>query len=216
VQCANVTVTNTRARHGGQAGGNQYGGERGPQQDGRGDWGWRGRGLKHGGSQWGRQWGPSGPDPTQNFTRLVCTQCHTGYTLSIRGNSTYGSCKCAPGWGVVLTNATNTTAAGQWWEEPHRSAHGQQCTDCALEGKVPLTDTSNLRLSWDGSSWTLVLGNSSSAGAPGDADGDGHWHRGWGAWGVQPPYRTGQCVTCPAGSTPSADSSSCGESASGT
>lgn len=181
---------------------------------------WQGRGLKHGGGGrggWGRPWGP---DPSTDTTRLMCTACDTGYTLAMHHNSTYGSCHCAAGWGMVQVNSTDSSS--RWWE---RRRGPSKCADCSLEGKVPLTDESNLKLSWDGSNWVLVLADSTSSASISSASvtsgsvtaqhaggrGGNSWHQGWGAWNVQPPYYAGQCVSCPTGSAPKADSSACGE-----
>jgi hypothetical protein len=208
LQCEEVTVSRPNwygyknDEHRGSYGGRQW------------DNSWRGqgrRGLKHkggeGGNSWGRPWGPS---PSKNDTRLVCTACVIGYTLVTRRNNTYGSCNCATGWGVVPINSTDS--ACNWWESRRR---GYSCVDCSLEGKVPLTDDANLKLSWDGSSWGLVLADSASTSSMSaqhaGGKGDRHWHRGWGAAGVLPPYYAGQCVACPENSPPSADSSKCGE-----
>lgn len=104
--------------------------------------GWRGgRRLKHG-----------GPPPDSDRSRVVCVACNTGYVLATRPNSTYGSCRCAPGWGSQPVNSSSTDAP--WWEHRRGSF---KCVDCSAEGKVPLTDKANLKLSWDGSSWVLVL-----------------------------------------------------------
>jgi hypothetical protein len=210
LQCEEVTVSRPswygyqNGEHRGSYGGQQW------------DNSWRGqgrRGLKHRGGASGNSWGwPWGPSPSQNDTRLLCTACTTGYTLASRRNNTHGSCRCATGWGVVPINSTDSSSS--WWES-RRS--GYSCVDCSLEGKVPLTDDANLMLSWDGSSWGLVLAGSASTSSVsaqhdrGWGDSDRHWHRGWGAAGVRPPYYAGQCVACPEDSAPSADSSKCGE-----
>jgi hypothetical protein len=165
--------------------------------------GWRGgRRLKHGGR---KGWGPS---QGSDRSRVVCVACNTGYSLTTPPNSTYGSCRCAPGWGSQQVNSSSTDAP--WWEHRRGSF---KCVDCSAEGKVSLTDKANLKLSWDGSSWVLVLADSaSSSSVAAQHLGSGRgWYQGWGAWGVPPPVRAGDCVSCPSGSKPSADYTSCGE-----
>lgn len=179
-------------------------------------WQWQGRrGLKHGaGGGRGRRSGP-GRDNFGEATRLVCTACDgNGYTLVTRPNSTYGVCQCATGWGVEPADES-TDIGSQWWEGKGRGRHNMKCVDCSLEGKVPLTDKSNLRLSWDGANWGLVLASSASSASVGaqhaKGAGQDHRHGSWWAAGVQRPLQVGVCVSCPGGSAPSSDSSACGE-----
>lgn len=185
-------------------------------------WGnsWQGRrGLKHGASGgWGRRSGP-GSEGSGEVTRLVCTACDSnGYTPITRPNSTYGFCQCATGWGVEPAD-NNTDGGSQWWEGKGRGRHIRKCVDCSVEGKVPFTDKSNLRLSWDGANWGLVLASGASSASvgvqhaegAGQPDPEDHWHGGWWAAGGRPPLQVGVCVSCPDGSAPSSDSSACGE-----
>jgi hypothetical protein len=208
-QCENVTVT--RGSHGG-------GGRSDDSYEGR-PWGnsWQGRrGLKHGGGEGkSRRHGPGSDTFGEVRTRLVCRACDdNGYTLVTRPNSTYGFCQCATGWGVEPADSSTDSSTDGGGDGRRR--HNQKCVHCSLEGKVPLTDKSNLRLSWDGANWGLVLASSAASASvaaqhAGGAHEGGHWHGTWTRPGVQRPWQAGVCVSCPDGSAPSSDFSACGE-----
>lgn len=204
LQCENVTLARGSHGHGGE-------GPSDASYEGR-QWGssWQGRrGLKHGGGEGqSRRHGPVSDTSGEVRSRLVCIACDdNGYTLITRPNSTYGFCQCATGWGVdPADNSTDSGGDG-------RRRHNPKCVDCSLEGKVPLTDKSNLRLSWDGENWGVVLASSAGSASVGvqHADGthEGHRHGGWSGPGVQRPWQAGVCVSCPDGSAPSSAFSAC-------
>lgn len=194
-QCENVTVTAPYGYPGSQRDDGDSG------RGGRGGWGgWRGRRHLHGGH------GGWGAAPNTPHTHLVCLECGTGYKLATLQNSTYGTCRCdaAAGWGTQPTNSSSTDAERHGWE--HRRA-GAACVDCRAEDKVPLTDQANLQLSWDGSSWVLVLADGSASSSSVSAQ---HAHGGRWGW-VPPPFKAGDCVSCPTNSRPSDDHTRCGE-----
>lgn len=176
---------------GGDSSYNSYGRQ---DRGGRWDNSWRnGRRLQHRKGQWNYN-----SDGSYNSTRLVCTACGTGYKLATRDGQTHGSCRCAPGWGVVPLNSAEARRWDHW-------GSNYSCVDCSLENKVLLGRSANLKLWWDGSAWSLVLAETVSRWWGGH-----DWHNGWRWQGVPAPYCTGQCVSCPAGSAPNADFTRCG------
>lgn len=213
MQCETVTITRYwgRGDHSSynrdDGDGSSYSSYGRQDRGGRWDNSWRyGRRLQHRKGHW-----TYNSDGSYNASRLVCTACGTGYKLATRDGQTYGSCRCAPGRGVVPLNSPDEGA----WEQ-HSSqvllrpmsdhwGSNNSCVDCSLENKVPLGRSSNLRLWWDGSTWSLVLAETVSSWW-----GDHDWHSGWRWQGLPAPYCTGQCVSCPAGSAPNADFTRCG------